>query len=389
MQATASMTDVFETGNASVFAVRTSYQGKGSGTIDANNLANFGLNMRHYSLVRISGLLVTNGVLGGIELGDGAESSGDAYLSNNLITRNSSIAYTGTPSAILQNTLATDTFAYQNELVGYAYGITANTSGNYYVGSHAWAYSGNGPLLTAFQDLSGANFWIDDEPDSPSTYGWLIGGANTTIIGPRCWNGTSGPDNSATCFHFTNSNPVTANIIGGFVAGASSSHRWANDYDSTAQLSSYSTFSLNVVNSHPSSSFSTLGIGSQTGFFSTNYPFFVSNTGATRGLHFKGGSGTPGIAAGGAISTTPTIAGNDFTGTVTVPSTAITTGTIATLTFATAYTSAPTCSVTQNGGLVAIGVGHGTPGTGSFTITAAIANVSAAAYLFDYVCTGN
>ena len=111
--------------------------------------------------------------------------------------------------------------------------------------------------------------------------------------------------------------------------------------------------------------------------------------GAINTQHLGGNGTPPTVAAGGAISTTPTIAGNDLQGTVSVPSTAVTTGTIATVTFGTAYAVAPKCQVTQNGGVVALGTGHGTPGTGSFTITAAIANVSAAAYSFDYVCTGN
>jgi hypothetical protein len=104
--------------------------------------------------------------------------------------------------------------------------------------------------------------------------------------------------------------------------------------------------------------------------------------------HIAGAGPAPTIAAGGAISTTPTIGGTDLVGTVSVPSTAVTTGTIATVTFGTAFGTAPNCWVSQNGGLVSIGVGHGTPGTTTFTITAAIANVSAAAYLFDYGCGG-
>ena len=111
--------------------------------------------------------------------------------------------------------------------------------------------------------------------------------------------------------------------------------------------------------------------------------------GAINTQHLGGNGTPPTVAAGGAIGTTPTIAGNDLEGTVSVPSTAVTTGTIATVTFGTAYAFAPKCQVTQNGGIVSLGIGHGTPGTGSFTITAAIANVSAAVYSFDYVCTGN
>ena len=116
---------------------------------------------------------------------------------------------------------------------------------------------------------------------------------------------------------------------------------------------------------------------------------FLQVHGAANANHIKGNGAAPTVAAGGAIGTTPTIAGTDFVGTVSVPSTAVTTGTIATVSFGTAYAVAPNCLVTQNGGIVSIGVGHGTPGTGSFTITAAIANVSAAAYSFDFVCSGN
>jgi hypothetical protein len=111
-------------------------------------------------------------------------------------------------------------------------------------------------------------------------------------------------------------------------------------------------------------------------------------TSPLKALHFVGNS-TPTVAAGGAIGTTPTISGTDFVGTVSVPSTAVTTGTIATVTFGAAYGTAPNCTVMQNGGIVSVGIGHGTPSTTAFTITAAIANVSAAAYLFDFVCSGN
>lgn len=122
--------------------------------------------------------------------------------------------------------------------------------------------------------------------------------------------------------------------------------------------------------------------------------FALTSTGLTlsvpqSAIHYKGGPTAPTVAAGGAISTTPTITGTDFVGTVSVPSSAVTTGTLFTITFGVAYGSAPNCLVSQNGGLVSVGVGHNTPGTGTLVVTAAIANVSAAAYLFDYVCSGN
>lgn len=109
--------------------------------------------------------------------------------------------------------------------------------------------------------------------------------------------------------------------------------------------------------------------------------------------HLKGNSYPPSIAAGGAIGTTPTLSADstDFTGEVSVPSTTVGTGTIATITFSTQtlpYILPPICAVTQSGGNF-IGVGHGTPSTSGFTITAGTASGSGAAYKFDYVCTGN
>lgn len=114
-----------------------------------------------------------------------------------------------------------------------------------------------------------------------------------------------------------------------------------------------------------------------------------ANNGSGKMVHFSGNGSTPTVAAGGAIGTVPTITGTDFASTVSVPSTAVTTGTLFTVTFGTGYASAPVCMVAQNGGIVSVGIGHSTPGTTSLAVTAAIANVSAAAYLFDIICSGN
>jgi hypothetical protein len=63
-----------------------------------------------------------------------------------------------------------------------------------------------------------------------------------------------------------------------------------------------------------------------------------------------------------------------------------TTGTIATLNFSTTLSAAPgLCIVTQNGGAALFGIGHGVPGTASFTITAGI-SVAASTVTVDYTC---
>lgn len=143
--------------------------------------------------------------------------------------------------------------------------------------------------------------------------------------------------------------------------------------------------------SHPSAT-GAAQIGTGTNSTANTLQFqtfnFLNSVGAATFNHVSGIGSAPTVAAGAAISTTPTISGTDFVGTVAVPSSAVTTGTLFTITFGTAYGTAPNCWVNQNGGIVSLGVGHNAPGTGSLVVTAAIANVSAAAYSFDWGCSG-
>lgn len=73
-------------------------------------------------------------------------------------------------------------------------------------------------------------------------------------------------------------------------------------------------------------------------------------------------------------------------GEVTIVGGTATTGTICTVNFSVALASAPgLCQVTQNGGTTVFSIGHGTPGTSSFTITAGISVVSSTLNV-DYDC---
>jgi hypothetical protein len=63
-----------------------------------------------------------------------------------------------------------------------------------------------------------------------------------------------------------------------------------------------------------------------------------------------------------------------------------TTGTIATVNFSTALSSAPgLCLVTQEGGATLFGIGHGTPSTSGFTVIAGV-SVAASTVTVDYYC---
>lgn len=74
-------------------------------------------------------------------------------------------------------------------------------------------------------------------------------------------------------------------------------------------------------------------------------------------------------------------------GEITIVGGTATTGTICTVNFSATLSSAPgLCQVTQNGGATAFSLGHGTPSTTSFAVTAAI-TVSGQTLTADYVCT--
>ena len=103
-------------------------------------------------------------------------------------------------------------------------------------------------------------------------------------------------------------------------------------------------------------------------------------------------AGTPTFTAGTNVSSVACASGytcSNSQGELTIAGGTATTGTIATVNFSTTLSAAPTlCVVTQNGGATTFNVGHGTPSTSSFTITAGV-SVSGATVTADYRCTLN
>ena len=100
-------------------------------------------------------------------------------------------------------------------------------------------------------------------------------------------------------------------------------------------------------------------------------------------------TGAPTYTAGTNVTSCAQASGYTNTNTrgeLTIVGGTATTGTICTVNFSTTLGTAPgMCTVTQNGGAVLFSVGHGTPGTTGFTVTAGISVVSATATV-DYVC---
>lgn len=101
-------------------------------------------------------------------------------------------------------------------------------------------------------------------------------------------------------------------------------------------------------------------------------------------------AGAPTYTAGASVTSCVQATGytnSNERGEVTIVGGTATTGTICTVNFSTTLASAPgMCQVTQNGGTTVFSIGHGTPGTSSFTITSGISVVSSTLNV-DYDCT--
>jgi len=99
--------------------------------------------------------------------------------------------------------------------------------------------------------------------------------------------------------------------------------------------------------------------------------------------------GTPTYTAGTNVTSVACASGYTCTNTrgeLTIVGGTATTGTIATVNFSATLSAAPgVCTVTQNGGAVLFSLGHGTPSSSSFTITAGI-SVASATVTADYAC---
>jgi len=100
-------------------------------------------------------------------------------------------------------------------------------------------------------------------------------------------------------------------------------------------------------------------------------------------------TGTPTFTAGTNVTSVACASGYTCTnerGELTIVGGTATTGTIATVNFSATLSAAPgLCIVTQEGGATLFGIGHGTPSTSSFTITAGV-SVAASTLAVDYIC---
>lgn len=119
-----------------------------------------------------------------------------------------------------------------------------------------------------------------------------------------------------------------------------------------------------------------------------NNPTF---TGTMTGPHYAANGSTPAIAAGAAAGSSPTISisGNDVRGTIEVtPGTSTTTGTLATVTFAVGYGTAPVVQLTSAGSLTNISLFYVGATAAGFTISTGTSPTTANTLSFYYMVMG-
>jgi lysophospholipase L1-like esterase len=122
-------------------------------------------------------------------------------------------------------------------------------------------------------------------------------------------------------------------------------------------------------------------------YVSSNSAWWGVAVGAQNGIYTP--NGTPTYTAGTNVTSVGCASGYTCTNTrgeLTIVGGTATTGTIATLNFSATLTAAPgLCIVTQAGGASLFGIGHGTPATTGFTITAGV-SVATSTVTVDYSC---
>ena len=109
-------------------------------------------------------------------------------------------------------------------------------------------------------------------------------------------------------------------------------------------------------------------------------------------IHYGGIGSTPTVSAGAAAGSSPTISvdtgSNDNAGSITLTAgTSPTIGTLAIVTFGSAYQNAPVCEVVQNGAATWFGIGHTQTAT-KLTITIATPMTASTIYHLDWSCSG-
>lgn len=204
----------------------------GGGLLDCNDKADNGLYLRFFRDPTIRDVRVFRPNSHAIILGDptATSTSYGAKVQNAHVHR---LATGAVPAGSygIWTQYATDSEINVAEVVGQDVGIRNDQGNNRFIQAHVWGYSGHVPT-TCFDDNNDGS-WTDCFADTPSTYGYHLRQANSSLLRPRVFNNSIyGVDNTMIACQVEAAASAFVSI-GGRFNGADNSHRIAQDFAGT------------------------------------------------------------------------------------------------------------------------------------------------------------
>jgi hypothetical protein len=230
VRATAAMTALVDTDVSQLYQRQTLDV---RGTLDCNGFAQTGLYLRYFVNFKVPQLNVYNPAGHAVILGDtaAASTSYEATFGPVDISRPKG-AGVPTGSRGLWLRYATDSSFTVGRIVGMDIGVRNDRGGNVFVLYHPWGFAGEEPSRS-FEDFAGNARYVAPEADSPTQYGFYLGGSGTMISDLLAYRNASSPDNIGTAVFLGGEVSSPVHAISGRVQGESASHRWAKDIDAT------------------------------------------------------------------------------------------------------------------------------------------------------------
>ncbi|MGW0039813.1 glycosyl hydrolase family 28-related protein [Gordonia sp. NPDC003376] len=349
------------------------------GRVECNNLANKGVLIRRAYASKLDHITVANAKQVWIQLGDPASavSCHEAHL---IACKGESDYAAPTGSVGLWATVkCADSVFTDCIMVGAETSFLTEGGRNTHIGSHGWGGWTDQLPYTIFKDAAPNSLYLGCYPDTPTHYGWWFTADSYRwqINGGFAYNHENGIDNQAVVIHTDVSNTNGAVIIGLTTVGATSSYRWASDYDG-----SLSSANIKIIGCQ---SYNTTTTNLPVDTFRSVNALRVRNTGANPTIANGAGVGTSPPAAT-ITSTSRDMAGLIQLGTGTSPSV----GTLCEVTYNVAVNPKPTVTLTPMSE-AAVGLGlwvdYANSTTGKFVVkcsTAPAASLAASSIQIAY-----
>ena len=257
IQATASMAAVVEIGPDSPSRGTNGYLHNAffeGGTIDANNLANDALFLRHYEHIAVRDVTVNNFLVNGFHFNDPSLGGNNTeVIASDLHTIRTSGNIPVSSASVLMDTNGSDNQLTDSVFTQSDIGIYVKSAGEFFSNIHVYAYPpANGAMSIGFKDEGFQNYWKGCEADGPTVYGMYVSGFDPSIIGCRFDTVTgTNTDDATYAIYFPSSSATapTASITGSYFDGASGSTRFLSDIaaSSTANIQAFGNVDINVA----------------------------------------------------------------------------------------------------------------------------------------------